>query len=433
MSQHYDLQPTSIKAVNALITRTARASRRLAERLRRSVSPRLGPSSDPTSPTRSFELFRRLAHSEKLTATLLLVPAAGSFLLTYLGVADGMSEGGETIAIRATAILFAASVGILSWLIWFFLFIFAPRLRGRRLAVTLSSGFLFSGALAGIDAPFIMVAIAGDHAVQMSLVEISAAYEQRTREALRRAGQVQALGLKASAEASRFEEQAASEERYGTHSGRSGPGKVSSGFTMVGSLLRDVSDAVETAAAETLRLQALVTKELATLKTDAFRRGAIRERSEAVAGTADRLDELLSQVERQDLTTSVKAILTTLDNIFPAPVAAQDEFEERQNAELGVIAEMARPVADSFRAALAELDAVPEGSFAGVRPEGALDAIYTYWRPLLPHWLAAHFVDVGPFLLLIISLCVSREAEAAKKEEDDSKPRRGRPRKAESK
>lgn len=80
---------------------------------------------------------------------------------------------------------------------------------------------------------------------------------------------------------------------------------------------------------------------------------------------------------------------------------------------------MARPVAEAMQDALASLAPVHVDGAERVRPTDPMTAIKTYWRPLLPQWLAAIFVDFAPAILLIILIAARREADRAAKHGTD--------------
>ena len=130
-------------------------------------------------------LHRKVVIREQLTEILLLIPAFGTMMLTYFGISVTMLETGATVVQKGQALTFAIAVGIFAWLGWFYLFGLIYRLTGMRLAATLLAGTISVGTLAAIDAPFNMLAIAGGSAVQMSLSDTTAVYEEKTSSASR--------------------------------------------------------------------------------------------------------------------------------------------------------------------------------------------------------------------------------------------------------
>ena len=354
-------------------------------------------------------LHRKVVIRERLTEILLLIPAFGTMMLTYFGISVTMLETGATVVQKGQALTFAIAVGIFAWLGWFFLFGLIYRLTGARLAATLIAGTISVGTLAAIDAPFNMLAIAGGSAVQMSLSDTTAVYEEKKDAVFARATTAQRLIPAIRAQAERFTGLGDDEIAYGTHSGKRGPGKVSSGFYQIGSLLDSLARQLETSVAESRALQEEIGRDFAVMKEVTLRQGAIRPRVEAATIAADRMDDLLARLRQQDYAASLRATIASLNEIFPAPTTASSDFEVVQNRELAVIAEMAKPVAAALRAGLAELEAAPVAEPARKRPENAHNAIRTYWEPLLAEWCAAVFIDIAPAMLLIILTAAWRE------------------------
>lgn len=79
--------------------------------------------------------------------------------------------------------------------------------------------------------------------------------------------------------------------------------------------------------------------------------------------------------------------------------------------EVGAIAQMAKPVAESLQDALDALAPSVVTSAERVRPSDPMTAIKTYWKPLLPQWVAAIFIDIAPAILLVTLIAARREAE----------------------
>lgn len=355
------------------------------------------------------ELHRKVVIRERLTEILLLIPAFGTMMLTYFGISVTMLETGATVVQKGQALTFAIAIGVFAWLGWFFLFGLIYRLTGARLAATLIAGTISVGTLAAIDAPFNMLAIAGGSAVQMSLSDTTAVYEEKKEAAYARATTAQRLIPAIRAQAERFTGLGDNEIAYGTHSGKRGPGKVSSGFYQIASLLDSLARQLEASIAESRALQEEIGREFAVMKEVTLRQGQIRPRVEAATIAADRLDDLLARLRQQDYAASLRATIDSLDTIFPAPTNASSDFEVVQNRELAVIAEMATPVAAALHAGLEELETAPVAEPARKRPENAHTAIRTYWEPLLAEWCAAVFIDIAPAMLLIILTAAWRE------------------------
>lgn len=111
---------------------------------------------------------------------------------------------------------------------------------------------------------------------------------------------------------------------------------------------------------------------------------------------------------------SIEATLTSLNTIFPVPQNAGSGFKVTQNAELAVIAEMAKPVAESLQNALSQLADGTEVSAERVRPQNATITIRSKWRELILQWMAAIFIDLAPGALLIILIATFREIDTQK-------------------
>lgn len=167
------------------------------------------------------------------------------------------------------------------------------------------------------------------------------------------------------------------------------------------------------------QLQSRISAASSQLKRATFTQGPIRPRVEAVSNAADQMDDLLGRLSQLDYAVSIEATLTSLKAIFPAPTTASSAFEKNQNAQLGIIAEMAKPVAEALQSAATQLRAIDEPELKRVRPQDAMTAIRTKWKPLFPQWLAAVFIDIAPGALLIILITAFREVEARKGDEHD--------------
>lgn len=370
--------------------------------------PGAKPSNRPRMTNRAV-LYVKTVFREHLTEILLLIPAIATTMLTYYGISVPMGETGATVVQKGQALAFSISIGIFAWLGWFYSFGLLYRLRGSRLASALAAVVVYVGVLAAIDAPFNMMAIAGGSAVQMSIGDTAGSYEIKKDAVFSRATIAQRLlpGMRAQAE--RFERLEQDEIAYGVHSGRKGPGKVSSGFGQIATLIDALVRDLETGLGEARGVQDQIAARFAELKAQTYRQGAIRPRVEAATVAADGIDDLLSRLAQYDYTLSIAATLSSLERIFPVPTKSGSDFEKVQNTELGVIAEMAKPVATSLNAALDELRALPTIEAPRMRPQNAHEAIRTYWRPLLPEWCAALFIDLAPAALLIILIAAWRE------------------------
>lgn len=362
-------------------------------------------------PTRSETIAERVAERETITTILLTVASAGTVMLTYFGVAGPMSEQGAGLIQKGEALAFAVVIGIFSWLGWHYLFGLAPQLKGARLAAAIAAAALYIGGIAGVDAQFNMLALGGDHAVQLSLADTTRAYE-----AMRAAGTQRALAIRRivpsiRAQAQRFSNLEEAEIKTGAQSGKKGAGKVSQGFGQIATLLATLGDQLDAGMAETNAIQAAMTDEIGRMKQATYAQGPVRARIATVSASADRLDDQFAQLTQYDYGVSIKATLGSIADIFPVATDARSKFEATQNAELAQIAAMAKPVAATLGAALDELSSRSAASAAPVRPADPASAIKLYWRELLPQWIAAVFVNFAPAILLVILLAGRREAE----------------------
>lgn len=386
---------------------------------REPVREAIAPSPPPPRrrPGKAAELVRRILDREHLTDILLIVPSCGTMLLTYLGIAEGMAEGGAGAFQKAQAVLFSASIGISIWVVWHWLFGLARFLAGQNLRVVLTAGGISVVGFAVVDAPFNMQGLAGSLAVQLSIADTASSYDARSDSASRQAAMLMQLEPALSVQAQRFDALAKSEIKHGGTTGSPKPGKVSGAFESVGKLLSDMATSLKGSAADVRVLQEAMASELRTLKAQVYQQGPIRGRMEAAAAASDRLDTLFVDLSKHASSVSVRALIDGLERMVPAPTNARTDFERRQNDELRIIAALVRPVADSLRAAVKELDEAPPALTASVRPMPSHQAIRHYWWELLSHWAAAGLLAISPFGLLIILIAAHREYETGDGEE----------------
>lgn len=401
-----------------LLAALLRAQRRITGKIlarRADVQPK-------PAPTRAQSIRAIAADRELIAAILLIVPSAAAMLLTYRGTLMLMAEHGEGLMQKGEALIFALAMGVLVFLGWAYLFAMVHWLRGRRLAGALAAGGIYVTIVASVDAPFNMLSLGGGAAVQMSLVDTATAYERARTDAIAQVGAVRRLVPGLRAQAARF---AGSETRElkGADTGSPRPGKVSGAYADKALLLGRLADDLDSGLAQAATVQGEITAALARMKTQVHRQGAIRARVEGVSIEADRIDELLGRLAQLDMTVSIRATLKSLEGTAFVPKIVTKPFEAIQNEQLAQIAEQSRSVAQTLQQALGELPAAPTARAERVRPADAMTAIRTYWRPLLPQWLAALFVDLAPALLLFILLAARREAEAAERHN----PREGEP------
>lgn len=367
---------------------------------------RASRDAEPSSP-----LDERIQFVERLTAILLMIPSAGSAVLTYYGVAGPLTETGSTAIQKGQAVGFALAIGVFIWLGWFYLFGLIHRLDGARLRLALLAGGVMVGAIAVIDAPFNMLALAGGPAAQMSLVTMAHGYEQRRDALIDSATATRRLLPAIQVQAQRFAKLKAQEEKNGTFSGKGKPGKVSASFGQVADLLGGLGTQLDAGLAHVEKLQTDLNGAFGQLKAQAYQQGPIRARMEGASAAADRIDTLLAQAAQYDFGASIEATLASLDSSLLRPQATADAFEQTQAAEIAAVAAMVRPVADSLQAGLAELRGHAAPVVAALRPESPLTAIRTYWRELFPHWCAALFIDFAPAALLFLLIAARRQAD----------------------
>lgn len=349
--------------------------------------------------------------NEAMGTILLLIASAATLMLTYFGVSEPLSEQGGGLVAKGQALVFATTIGVFSALGWVYSNSILPRLSGRRLWAAIIAGVSYLAIIACIDAPFNMQALGGGAAMQMSLTNTVAHYEERKQDVFVSGTAATRLAPAARVEATRFAELSEREYKFGPNTGKAGPGKVTDGFRQVATLMTALGDQLDAGLAKSQELLSEYNTALGEMKAHVYRRGSIRGRVEAASKAADRLDELTAQLTQLDYSASIRATLASLENVFPVSSQAAGAFQKVQNSELAVIAGMAKTVAGSLRTSLDELKIVNPSAFKPVRPESSATAIYTYWKPLWPQWVAAIFVDIAPALLLAFLLAGRREAE----------------------
>lgn len=354
---------------------------------------------------------QNIGSRETLTTILLTVISATSVMLTYFGVSNGFSEQGATLVQKGQSLAFALSFGVLSWLGWYYLFGLVFRLTGKRLMVGLTTAFVYISSVAAVDAPFNMEALGGGQAVQFSLVDTAKHYEVQKDLALRNATILKQLLPAIETQAERFAGLKESELEHGTHSGSSGAGKVSAAFGQIETTLSSLARELEAGLGATTAVQAKILQELATLKTQAYTIGPLRDRMIAVSKAADALDIQFTRLTQSDYRSSLEVTLSVLEALFPEGLTAKSAFEEVQNRELQAIGEMATPVAMALREALVKMPSMNASVTDRIRPMSTGQAIRFYWRDLLPQWVAAMFIDFAPGMLLIILIAAYRETD----------------------
>lgn len=363
-------------------------------------------------------LNRKVAYRELLTGVLLMIPSAATTMLTYYGVSEPMSEQGGDLVQKGQALAFAVTIGTFSWLGWFYLFGLLYRLNGRRLKTALCAGTFFVLSVAAIDAPFNMLALGGGTAVQMTLADTADVYEDLKNNAFRETTIMRQLLPAIDAQAARFTNLAANERQSGDFSGSAGRGKVSAGFEQIAILLGDLSGELQLGLDAAAAAQADIATTFAAIKDETYVTGPLRPRVRRASIAADQLDDQLGQLAQYDYRVSIAATLDSMNAIFPVPQRAGSDFEQVQNEQLALIADMAKPVAVSLQKALDSLSAKDRADIPTIRPENPTQAIRTKWRELIFQWLAALFVDLAPGALLIILIAAFREVDVQSKNTD---------------
>jgi len=367
------------------------------------IRPRGGSAPKPIP-----ELKRRLEAHEVVTAILSLVLSGTTVLLTTKGAAIPMSETGAGAIERAEALVFALGVGTASFLGYLWGFGILTRLTGKRLAAgVLVIGIYISG-VALIDAPFNMLALAGGSAVQMSLVDIVSCQEARRSTTTASVTKIRRI-LPIIAAQQRQLDDRAKNERAGKYTGQAGEGKVSATAARIAVLHMTLYDELSAGLAQTDVIGSRITSELDGMKRHAFTQGPIRERAQAVSAGGDRIDESLGQLKQYDFSSTIKAAIVTLNGAVVVPHKSTNPAEEKQNAELAEIAATARTTASALASVSADLTTSETEAEPCPRPANAMNAIKTYWKPLLPQWVAALFLNLSQALLIVAGMIVRRE------------------------
>ncbi|KFL29535.1 hypothetical protein JP75_20405 [Devosia riboflavina] len=376
-------------------------------RLRKFGEARFRPSGKSREGTR---LHVTVDYIEALTSILLMIVSVGILLLTYAGVSMPLSESGEGLLGKAHALSFATIVAVLAWLGWKHIFSIVPRLRKRRMLTGILAGSIYALCITAIDAPFSVLALGGPTAVKLSMADTVESYEDITTAVAGQSSTAAQLVPVMTSQVARFASLADVEVATGAQSGSKGEGKVSETFRQVSTILGTLSTDIQGGMAQANKVQGEISTTLAEMKSYVFITGDIGERSRGVSIAADKIDRLLAQVRQYDYVLSIEATLSILENLVPDQGDASSDFEAVQNRELRVIAEMVKPVADSLRHALANLDGEAVAA-RPARPLDALEAIRAYWVALLPQWIASIFLDLSPLALLVIQLAGRREVE----------------------
>lgn len=358
------------------------------------------------------DLMARAAIREHVTTVLLMIPAVTTGVLTYSGAVDGMAESGATLMKKGEAALFATTIATFSFLGSYKAFGLLDRLHGRFLAAGTAASLLFTTAICAVDATLNLLALGGDSASQISLSDTADHYARQRSEVFARAAAIRQILPGIRAQSQRFLAAHEHERKTGAMSGAPGPGKVEGSFFQVGKLLGDLANDAEKGLAEAERLQGQLTTELGTMKAQVYVQAPLRVRIEAVSRSGDKLDDLLSRLAQFDFSTSVRVTLKSLETFLPAPTMAKNPFEARQNEAVAQVAAMAKPVATALSEGLAGLGKSASAPAATPpRPLRAHDAIWVYWRSLLPQVVAATLTSFAPLLLLVMLLAARREAE----------------------
>ncbi|MDZ4368876.1 MAG: hypothetical protein U0987_17915, partial [Afipia sp.] len=201
----------------------------------------------------------------------------------------------------------------------------------------------------------------------------------------------------------------------GAISGARGPGKVEAAFGRVASLLGSLADDIENDAGKAEALQEAIAEAIREIKRQVYVQGALRGRIELASIAADKVDTQLGKLARQDLTVSIRATVKSIEGLLSdvPQAAARTPLERRQHEAIAQIAAMTKPIAAALHEALDSLQPPAMAAVEPVRPQNASEAIRTYWRKLLPEWIAAILVTLaGPLCLLLMQIAARREAES---------------------
>lgn len=364
-------------------------------------------------------LSEKVANKECYTSILLAIPSAGSMLLTYYGVSVPLMESGATLIQKGQALAFAATVGLYSWITWNYLFGLVYRLSGRQLRTALLAGGIMVSLMAGIDAPFNMLALSGSRASQMSLVDVAKAYEGRGAATVERTTIASRLAPALRAQARRFRELEQNEIAYGSSSGRSGHGKVSAAYGQIATLLEALIEDLQAGVADMGALQEPLTRALRAMKAATYREGPIRERMAEVSYAADSADEAFAAFRERDFVQALDSTLASLEASLADSSSGSTGYQKTQSDEVNAIAARIAPVTATLRNALDELGDQRDITGALPRPEDPMTAIFTYWQPLMTNWTAALFIGVAPAGLLIILVAAFREVEVTQEHRRD--------------
>lgn len=356
-------------------------------------------------------LFRKVTFREGLTAIVLAIPAAGSMLLTYHGVSVPLSEAGATLLQKGQALGFSITVGVFAWLTWFFLFGLTYRLSGKRLKNALIAGGIMVVAIAAIDAPFNMLALSGSRAAQMSIVGVTTAYEERRSAIGERLSIANQLAPALGAQTTRFEKLEQDEIKFGTFSGRPGPGKVSAAFGQIATLLGALNTKLQTGLQDISDAQSALTGTLKKMKAAGYQQGPIRERMATVSSNADQADEHLAELREHDFSDAIDSTLASLETSLLTSNSSASGFAKTQAEQVNSIAGMIKPVAERLREALLDLKGRADISAPLPRPEDPMTAIFTHWRQLFTNWTASLFIGMAPAGLLVMLIAGYREIE----------------------
>lgn len=404
--------PTHTRPRRTLAGRAAYA----VVRSHRSLLRKLGARAVAPAPLATLrpgdDLIARADIREHVVTILLMIPAATTIVLTYSGAIDGMSESGDSLIKKGEAALFATTIGVFSFLGSYLAFGLVDRLRGRFLGLGATAALLFTTAICAVDAPLNLTALGGDMASQMSLSDTASFYARQRSEVFARAAAIRQILPGIRAQSDRFMAAHAHELKTGALSGKPGPGKVENAFFQIGKLLGDLANELQKGLTEADQLQGQLTGELGAMKAQVYVQAPMRARIEAVSKLGDKLDDLLSRLDQYDYSASVRVTLKSLETIFPAPTAAKNAFEVRQNEAVAQVAAMAKPVAAALSDGLASLGKAASGTAANPpRPLRAHEAIWVYWRSLIPQVVAATLTSFAPLLLLVMLLAARRQAD----------------------
>lgn len=362
--------------------------------------------------TRTF-LADKVEYVEKTTTILLTVHSLGLLLLTYRGVSVPMLENGGGLLQKGEALALAATIAVLSWLGWKYIFSLVPHLRGRRLLAGVSGAALYLSALVAMDAQFVMVGISGSAATKLSMEAVAASYEQHRPVAMKQIAFMRQMQPAFRAQEERFKK-AEQDEIKGKGTGLPGSGKVSAAYGQTAKQLTTLNEGIDRALNRGAAIEREFSQAIARINKLIHQQSPIAQRAEAISNEVAKLDELLAELAQLNMAPSILATLKVLETSTPEPIPPKNKVEELQNAEIEIIRKTLGPVAEALRATVREISGTAIEPPPRVRPIDPMTATRVFWRELITFWIASGFVDIAPALLLLILIAAQRQVDAEK-------------------